>query len=243
MSVAALLPEWLPEGVRGWIIENQDHPAHVAGRETILALANSWAMHRLWRELARRKPVGWLHPLTADFVAWFCPGAEESAALRESAYALTFKEILSAIVITGPALVEREASAAIQDFQSRAAALRQEASAIERDPSPLLANPGITAANLRTQAENLEATAELLPKFRLFVKNSRGNPHALALGFEICGKLTAMFGDPLREIAAQIATAASGETLTAETLREVNRRVSSRVTFRPRDREKSHRET
>src|ERR1700722_15767332 len=117
------LPDWLPPVVNNWIAENWYHPEHIAGRANIIGLANAPLMKRLWAELGRKKPQGYVHEVNQAFILKFFDAspeaqahkAEAQAALedgelcRRVAYQFLFKWLLHVTDQPGAAATEKEA--------------------------------------------------------------------------------------------------------------------------------------
>ena len=246
---ARLLPAWLPPDVHNWIAENWNHPEHVAGRAVIVALANDPLMKRLWEELGRKKPQGYVHEVNRAFLLRFftvSPGAQARKAEAEAhlddvelcrrvAYQFLFKWLLRVAYQPGAAATVKEATARVEEMRERAAFLRREADDTEwlgRSGSKPSHDWLAVAAGMRAKADFLEEAVEIIPVLHPILTNDRPNRRGIAAAIKITGIFDALFSKPFHKLSAELATLLTGEETTMEQVRAERTKQNPYVSFK-----------
>ncbi|HVY14486.1 MAG TPA: hypothetical protein VHB27_04615 [Rhodopila sp.] len=228
------LAGWLPDPVKSWIEANRNHPEHVANAQLIDRLANDSSLQSMWRELHRRKPDGsWVHTVNAQILAKICDVSENDRdECQGIALIFLFKQILHVAVTLYPARVEAEVAASTEDYLRRARALRIEAEDTARLP------PGaggidwnIAAASMRAKADVLEQAASEAQCFAAVVPNARKNLTGLQAASRLSTIVRTLYGEAMPHQAAAIASALTGESVTYEQVRHLNRQQPGNVKF------------
>jgi hypothetical protein len=237
-------PAWLPVPVRAWIDANRDHPEHVAGADLIHHLATSPHMKKLWTELTKRKPIGFVYPVVETALAKLIepPLPDDVDELHWMGLVLVFKEILRIATSLYAAKSEAQRAAQADDLRRRAGWLRTEAD--DTDLIPLGAGDidwRIVAAGMRAKADVLDQTADAIGVYRLIVANERDNLTGIGTAWRISASVRAIFGQPLYRQSAAIASMLTGESVTVEQVRDIARKYPTHVTFASKSSVKSPR--
>jgi hypothetical protein len=250
------LPDWLPPGVRDWIVQNWSHPEHMAGREDIVGLANAPVMKRLWAELERKKRVGYVYEVNRDFMLHWIEASPEgrgrkeeveaaltdAAICRSLAYQSLFRWLLHVAHKPGAAATEREALDKVDKLRARVAFLRAEA----KDTEYLAWLPGNwsadwpeVAAGMRAKANFLESAIEAIPEAQPIIKNHRDNRQGLSAALKISTLFSDLFATPMYNFSAELATLLTEEQTTMEQVRAELPKQNPRVSFLPKRGENS----
>jgi hypothetical protein len=143
-----------------------------------------------------------------------------------------FKQILHAAVTTYPARAKAGADAEIEAYRNRAAMLRAEA-----DDTELL-RPGAggvdwaqVAAGMRAKADVLDQLAGNLPNLRIIAANARGNLTGIQTASRISAIFLGLFGSAMPKQAAIVAEILTGERVTYEQVRHINKSAPGVVKF------------
>lgn len=232
-------PEWLPKPVIEWIEENRHHPEHVRDRNLIDQIATDARLMPFWRELARQHPDGFVHAARPELIARAInePAPTDETQRQEIALVWLFKQLLHIAVTPGIARTKAEAETEAADKRRRAEMLRAEADDTEMIPDGAGGVHWLAvAAGMRAKADVLEQRADSLAVFRVVVPHRRNNAIAVQCAVRVSTILSELFGAGMPNQAAAIAEVLTGQAITPEQVRELNRKHRGSVNFLPKRR-------
>jgi hypothetical protein len=239
ISPMSEFPEWLPEPVIAWIEENRDYPEHVRDRNLIHQLATDPRAKTTWTELTKKQRGDFIYQVRMSALEQFCePPIPDNEDVRHGiGLIFFFKQILHISISVRAAKTEAEREAQAEDMRQRAVWLRTEAYDTDQTPNGVRGiNWHVVADAMRAKADLLYEKSNQLAVNDLVVPHARENMRGLSTASRISGVIETLFGSPFYRQSAAIAGLLTGETVTMEQVRDLQRKYKGSVKFLPRKR-------